>query len=161
MTKRFTPQETTLVHTWVEQWLDLIYLINRVTGTEEPPFSPPPPTALDEIEYMLLRSWLLENEEGFLSLWRSFSDRMGLSNDVQQRDFIEEPEMEKYANNPFLYYYEPENLYGIAVQLDLQSSDVIWEPSEERAPAMRRLMIQTGKLLVELPRWVEAHSENT
>ena len=86
---------------------------------------------------------------------------MGLSDDVQQRDFIKEPEMEKYANNPFLYYYEPENLYGIAVQLDLQSSDVIWEPSEERAPAMRRLMVQTGYLMVELSRWIEDHAENT
>jgi len=161
MTKRFTPQETDLVHTWVDQWLKLIYLINRVTGTEDPPFSPPPPTALDEVEYMLLRSWLIEHEEGFLSLWRNFSDHMGLSDDVEQRACIEEPAMEKCANNPFLYYYEPENLYGIAMQMDLQSSDVIWEPSEERAPAMRSLMIQTGKLLVKLPRWIEDHSDDT
>ena len=160
-TKRFTSQERTLVHTWVDQWLNLIDLMNRVTGTEEPPFSPPPPTALDEIEYTLLRSWFLEHEEGFLPLWRNFSEHRKLPHDTRYTESIEEPETEKYENNPFLYFYEPENLYGVAVQLYLQNSDAIWEPSEERASVMRSLIVRTGELMVELSRWIEDHSENT
>jgi len=74
---------------------------------------------------------------------------------------MEEPEIEKYENNPLLYFHEPENLYGVGVQLYLQSSDVIWEPSEERASVMKSLIVGTGELMVELAHWIEDHSENT
>ena len=150
-TKRFTSQETTLAHTWVDQWLKLIALINRVTGTEEPPFSPPPPTALDEIEYMLLRSRLLEHEEEFLPLWRNFDNARGEPDDV---DLTIDPGLGKHIDNPFLYFYEPENLYKLAVHLELQSSVLIWEPCEKDASLIRRVMISLGELMVDFVHWI-------
>jgi hypothetical protein len=47
-------------------------LINRVIGTEEALWSPPPPTFIQEIEYQRLRFWLIDHQAQFIPLWREF-----------------------------------------------------------------------------------------
>ena len=42
--------------------LELIKLINEVTGTDEPPWSSTPPAETDEIRYMGLRFWFLNHQ---------------------------------------------------------------------------------------------------
>lgn len=49
--KRYSSAEQDLVFNWGEKWLELVVLINEVTGTDEPPWSPSPPTDLDELHY--------------------------------------------------------------------------------------------------------------
>jgi len=56
---------------------------------------------------------------------------------------------EKYLENPFLYFYEPENLYQLAQQLELQCGTDIWEPSEHIARMLRPLLIGMGKRMIE------------
>ncbi|MFC1910800.1 hypothetical protein ACFLXC_05935 [Chloroflexota bacterium] len=51
-------------------WLALIELVNNVTDTEEPPWSPPPPAEIHEIEYQPLRFWFIDHQTQVLSLWR-------------------------------------------------------------------------------------------
>ena len=49
--KLYSIENCDLVDEWAEKWLAHIKLINNATGTEQPPWSPPPPTEIQEIEY--------------------------------------------------------------------------------------------------------------
>jgi hypothetical protein len=58
----YSAAERDLVHDWAGKWLELIKLINEVAGTDEPPWSSPPPAEMDEIRYMGLRFWFLSRQ---------------------------------------------------------------------------------------------------
>ena len=55
----------------------------------------------------------------------------------------------------FSFFYEPENLYQLAKQLELQSGVDIWEPSEKEASDVRRLMLTVAHRMVEFDEWME------
>ena len=135
-----------LVDEWAENWLALIKLINNVTGTDEPPWSPPPPAEIDEITYQSLRFWFIDHEAQFLPLWKEFYESGGRYSPPQD---VGEDSPQKYLDNPFLFFYEPESLYRLAQHLDLQSGIDIWEPSEYRARMIRPIFIRLGELLLE------------
>jgi hypothetical protein len=142
-----------LVDDWAGKWLELIKLINEITGTDEPPWSPPPPTEMDEIRYMSLRFWFLKHQQQFLPLWNDFCASQywaGSQNDGDLGDFPE-----KYLENPFLYFYEPEDSYQLAQQLELQSGTRIWEPSEHVACMLRPLLIGMGRRMIQFIDWVD------
>jgi hypothetical protein len=146
--------ERKLVDEWAEKWLAVIELINNVTGTDEPPFSPPLPTEIDEISYKSLRFWFMGHETQFVPLWKEFYESRDW-HPPEPKDNSEEDFPQKYLDNPFLFFYEPENLYCLAQHLDLQSGIDIWEPSEYRAKMVRPVFIRLGKLLLELLDWID------
>lgn len=158
--KSYSPQEMTLANAWVERWLEFMDLISRVTGTDEIPPIIPPPTPLDEIEYMLHRRWFLENELAFIPLWRDFDNARIESDDMDEEDPIIDPELNKYVINMFLYFYGPENFYRLAVHLDLQTDDSVWEPKEEVMAVVRPFMVKIGELAVDFLCWIENHPED-
>jgi hypothetical protein len=141
-----------LVDEWAEKWLALIELINNVTGTEEPPFSPQPPAEIDAITYQSLRFWFMDHEARFLPLWREFYGSRDWRSPHQGAD---EDFLRRYVDSPFLFFYEPESLYHLAQHLDLQSGIDIWEPSEYRARVIRPIFIRLGELLLEFLDWID------
>ena len=145
--ENFNAQEVDLVYEWAERWLSLINLINQITGTAEPP------TAGDEIEYQSLRRWFLDNELKFLPLWRDYDG----SRTVDDADDIEstDSDMNQYVINPFLFFYEPQDLHKLALHLELQESDQCWGPSEKEASILRAGMVGIGKILIDFVPWVE------
>lgn len=153
--KPYSPKEQDLVFEWGEKWLELVGLINKVTGTDEPPWSPPPPAALEELRYQSLRFWFIDYQTQFLPLWADFYECQGwaLSQSCDSEDIADPEDIDKYDKNPFFYFYEPENLYHLAQQLDLQSGVDLWEPSEYRASMMRPILIRTGEIMVEFMDW--------
>jgi len=156
--KLYSIENYELVYEWSEQWLALIELINNATGTEQPPWSSPPPTELQEIEYQRLRFWLIDHQAQFVPLWREFyesHDRACPQNATDEDgDFPQ-----KYRENPFLYFYEPENLYRLAQQLELQSGIDIWEPSEHIASTVRPVFIRLGQLMMEFVDWIDERAD--
>ncbi len=64
--KFYSPAKREIVSEWTGNWLSLLLLINEVTGTLEPP------ATTDEIQYQLLRSWLIEHEDEITPLWKDF-----------------------------------------------------------------------------------------
>ena len=105
-----SPPEYNLVFDWAEKWFDLIELINNVTGTDDVLDPVSPPTESDELQYQSLRSWHFKHETQFVPLWEVFYkshdwsiDRSNVDEDF---DFPQ-----KYLQNPFLFFYEPETLY--------------------------------------------------
>jgi hypothetical protein len=143
----YTPADRKLVDEWTEKWLALIRLINDVTGTDEPPWSPPPPAEIDEIAYQSLRFWFMDHEAQFVPLWKEFYESRDWHS-PKLKDNSEEDFPQKYLDNPFLFFYEPENLYRLAQHLDLQSGIDIWEPSEYRTRMIRPIFIRLGELLL-------------
>jgi hypothetical protein len=150
----YSAANSDLVYEWTEKWLTLIDLINSVSGTDQPPWSPPPPTELQGIDYQRLRFWFIDHQSQFMPLWREFYESHDwacpLGDNNKDEDFPQ-----GYLGNPFLFFYEPENLYHLARQLDLQSGIDIWEPSEYRARVIRPVFIRLGELLLGFLDWVD------
>ena len=152
--KCYSLTEQDLVYEWADKWLCLIELINNVTGTGEAPWSPPPPTELDELKYQRLRFWLIDHQAQFTPLWMEFYRSHTWAYTPSNND--EEGGLpQRYLENHFLFFYEPENLYELAKQLELQSGTDIWEPSETRAREMRPLLIRLGQLMIEFEDWID------
>jgi len=152
--KLYSPEEADLVDDWADKWLELIKLINEATGTDEPPWSSPPPTEADEIQYLGLRLWFLNHQQQFVPLWKDFWPAS--QNNDGPGDFPEQ-----YLENPFLYFYEPENLYQLAQQLELQNGTDIWEPSEYVARMMRPLIIGMGRRMIEFLDWIDGRVDRS
>ena len=157
----YTYVEGELAHLCRERFIDLGVLINNVSGTSEPPYSPPPPSETDEIEYQRLRFWFFDNQKQFLPLLRDFFRTQVYSHNPEE--FISDSELPiRYQDNILLFFYEPENLYQLAKQLALQSGTDIWEPSEKEARDVRRLMLAISRKMVEFDEWMnEMVSGNT
>ncbi|MDP2920199.1 MAG: hypothetical protein Q8O43_08290 [Dehalococcoidia bacterium] len=151
--KLYSTAEADLVDDWADKWLELIKLINEITGTDEPPWSPSPPAETVEIQYARLRFWFLSRQQQFVPLWSDFCASQHPAGSQNGGDPDGFPE--KYLENPFLYFYEPENLYRLAQQLELQSGTSIWEPSEHVARMLRPLLIGMGKRMIEFLDWID------
>ena len=75
----YSSAEGELVFDWREKWIKLIGLINEVTGTDEAPWSPPPPTDLEELQYQGLRFWFIDHQANLCHCGRTFASvRSGL-----------------------------------------------------------------------------------
>jgi hypothetical protein len=148
----YSCRERSLVDDWTQRWLALIELINGITGADEPPFSPPLPTEIDEMAYQGLRLWFMGHETQFEPLWKEFHESRDWP---YPRQDVDEGFQQKYLDNPFLFFYEAEDLYYLAQQLDLQSGIDIWEPSEYRARMIRPIFIRLGELLLEFLDWID------
>ena len=70
--KRYSATEHNFVFDWATKWFELTDLIIEVTGTDEPPWSPPPPTELDELNYQRLRFWFIDHEAQFIPIWQDY-----------------------------------------------------------------------------------------
>ncbi len=151
--KHYTPAEAGLVEEWTDKWLELIGFINEVTGTEKSPWSPSPPDDTDELQYARLRFWFLSRQEQFVPLLEDFRASQNCPDSQADGDPDDCPE--RYLENPFLYFYEPKNLYLLAQQMGLQSGTDVWEPSESVAGMMRPLMIGMGKRMIEFLDWID------
>jgi len=158
MTNRlYSLNERELVYEWLDKWFELTLLIIEVTGTDEPPWSPPPPTELDELNYQRLRFWLADHEEQFVPLWKDFYEHQewAVSRDDDDADLSDED-----IRNPFSCCYKPDNLYYLAQELDLQSGTDLWEPSEYRAGIVRQIICLMGMRMVEFCNWLDEHIVN-
>ncbi len=76
--KTYSAAERDLVNEWCANCLELMALIMDKTGAE-------PPTAIEEIEYQCLRSWLTEYQDQVMPLWTDFdqAEDKDLNWDVQ------------------------------------------------------------------------------
>jgi hypothetical protein len=154
--KLYSSTERELVFHWSEKWIKLIGLINEVTGVNEPPWSPPPPTDLEELQYQSLRIWFIDHQAQFVPLWEDFygCQEWASHQDYNNGDIADLKDIDKYLENPFLFFYKPENLYQLARQLDLQSGIDMWEPSEYRASMIRPVIIRMGRIMIEFMDWM-------
>ena len=149
-----------LIDDWIDKWFELSHLINDLIWTDDPPWTTPPPTEVDELEYQRLRFWFIARQEQFTPIW---ADYYNYKSRVCTEDFtIENVEKfldtDEFIKNPFHLFYGAENLYRLAQQLELQSGVGIWEPSHYYASATMSLIILLGKIMIELIDWVDEYN---
>lgn len=133
------------------------HLINDLIWTDDPPWTTPPPTEVDELEYQRLRFWFLDHQEQFVSLWVGFCKSLkGIADEYPSMENTQEsPNTDELINNPFHLFYTAENLYLLAQHLELQSGVDIWEPSNHYASTTMSLTILLGKAMFKLMDWVD------
>ena len=152
--KLYSQTQREAVYDWIDKWFELSVLIVDVTSTDEPPYSAPLPTDLNEINYQRLRLWLRDHEEQFAPLWHDFyrCQDWAIKDDDEEND--------DSLKNLFSYLYAPENLYQLAKELELQSGTDVWEPSKPRANIANGFAIHAGKKLVEFLDWLDGKINN-
>ena len=159
--KRYSVTEHDFVYDWVDRWFQLITLIYDLIGTDEPPWSPPPPTDLDEISYQRLRLWFINHEAQFKPIWRDFYESQDWALHPGDDELVDMPDADKCIENPFFFYYHPENLYRLVQELDIQSGIDIWEPSRHRAWTVAVELLQIGKRVVEFFEWIDDRTQES
>ena len=90
---------------WAERWFELSIQVIDITSTDEPSYSAPLPTELDEINYQRLRFWLKDHETQFVPLWQDF---YACQDWVIKDNHEEYDENDSLLKNPFTCLYAPE-----------------------------------------------------
>jgi len=147
--KTYSAIEQELVSEWFDKWVEFGDLLFEVFQALEP-FVSPLPSDEDEIRYQALRFWFIEHQARFVPLWDFFQYKQedSLSPADDEEDIAE---LYQYLENPFLYFYEPENLYRLAKWLELQGGDDIWEPSDRMIlHIMTPMIISLGQMMAKL-----------
>ncbi|MFC2007647.1 hypothetical protein ACFLVB_03520 [Chloroflexota bacterium] len=155
--KLYSSTQRNQVYDWIDRWFELTMLIIEVTCTDEPPFSVPPPTELDEIDYQRLHFWLSDHEAPFVQLWQDYYNCQEWA--IQQEH--DDSGADKLTKNPFSCCYQSENLYQLAQELDMQSGKDLWEPNDYRARTAFGLLINMGERMVEFLDWVDERTEES
>jgi len=146
-----------LIDDWTDKWFELCIFINGLIWTDDPPWTTPPPTELDELEYQRLRFWFIDHEKYFIPIWVDFYNcKKRVCTEGLIIENVEEfLGTDEFIKNPLHLFYRAENLHRLAQQLELQSGVDIWEPSHNYASETMSLIILLGKIMIELIDWVD------
>jgi hypothetical protein len=156
--KQYSATEYEFAFQWADKWFQLVTLILELIGTDEPPWSPPPPSELDELNYQSLRFWFIDHEEQFKPLWRDFYECKERALREGNDEVTDVPDTDEYVEDPFSYCYQPENLYRLVRELDIQSGIDLWEPSRHRAWTAAVELTQMCKIVVEFFNWIDGRT---
>ena len=153
----YSSTEEELVSDWADKWFELSYFINGLIWTGDPPWTTPPPTEANELEYQRLRFWFIDHQKYFIPIWAGYYNcrRRVCTKDFIIEDVEEFLDTDEFIKNPFHLFYRAENLHRLVQQLELQSGVDIWEPSHNYASMTMSLMILLGKIMIELIDWVD------
>jgi len=106
--KLYSSTEPELVSDWADKWFELSNFINGLIWTDDPPWTTPPPTKVNELEYQRLRFWFLDHQEQFVSLWVDFCK--SLKGIADEHPFLENtqesPDTDEFIRNPFHLFYK-------------------------------------------------------
>jgi len=72
-------------------------------------------TDSEEIQYQSLRFWFLDHQIRFVPLWKDFYEcqEWASHEDYNNKDIADLEDIDKYFQNPFLFFYKPENLFQL------------------------------------------------
>jgi len=149
----FSAEENTLVAVWCEKWLEFLDLVN----TFDP--AAPPPEEDEELHYQRLRFWFLDHQAVFQPLWMAFRSRPAAAAEpafLDEEGMVDLEGLAGYRDNPFAFFYEPENLYHLAQRLGLQPGRDSWEPSTARVNRFRPVLFAIGGIMLEFDYWAGA-----
>jgi len=155
--KLYSFADQCLIDDWADKWFELSNLINGLIWTDDPPWTTPPPTDSEEIQYQRLRFWFIDHQEQFIPIWVNYYNYKSrvCTEDFTIENVREFLDTDEFIKNPFHLFYRAENLHRFAQQLELQSGVDIWEPSHNYASATMSLIIFLGKIMIELIDWVD------
>jgi len=155
--KLYSFADQCLIDDWADKWFELSNLINGLIWTDDPTWTTPPPTEVNELDYQRLRFWFIDHQKHFMPIWAGYYT---CRSRVCSKDFVIENveeflDTDEFIKNPFHLFYRAENLRRLAQQLELQSGVDVWEPSHNYASVTMSLIILLGKTMIEFIDWVD------
>lgn len=149
--KMYSVKEQNFVYDWADRWRGLFDMIFDYLRTDDTSRSPISPADLDQVDYQNLRSWFLDNEEMFLSIWSSFCTSRDWALDTNKDLIAEIKDAEDVLKNPFFTFYGPEDLYVFfrAHRIDKQAG----EPDEKKAWEMAMDLLTWDAIAAEFVNW--------
>lgn len=138
------PGEADFIFEWADHWFQFADLIFQSIKPNEEGL---PPSKLDSDKHGELRLWLVSHEQQLTYHWKRFYSAK--LNDLEPDSCLIE-----YWQNPFAYFYQPENLPQLAVVLHLQETDDHWQPNPNNAWEAAITLINVGSIAVEFYKWV-------
>jgi hypothetical protein len=122
--QKYSAAEVDLVLEWIDKYFEVNALINKVFGSKNSKTYSSTPSFENEIDYQRLRFWFRKNHDKFVPIWVDFWLSHGKS-----IKFTNNGNEVEYRNNPFLFYYEPDNLLDLvdsteaAIPVDSQNTN--------------------------------------
>jgi hypothetical protein len=94
----------TFVDEWAGNWCGLVDLIYETIRTDKPVTIPFRPEIVEESRYQILRSWFIENETRFLSLWKRYYQSKDWILDASQDIIQQIHDGDTSLKNPFVAF---------------------------------------------------------
>lgn len=121
--KTYNTSDVALIYEWADRFFEVSTLIKNLFCACSID-NPLPILSFDnEIEYQRLRFWFCRNHQRFVSIWADFCNSTG-----ELTEFGGNFERMDYIENPFLFYYYPDNLldlvYSIGAMGDIDNPDL-------------------------------------
>ncbi len=147
--KTYNAADVELITEWADKYFKVIALINSLFGGTD--FNNPPsvPSFESEIEYQQLRLWFCKNHDCFIPIWADFCSSKGCP--IRCAGSIDGME---YTENPFLYFYYPDNLLELAYTIGATSAADIWDPDKENAALIINANNNFSHIVLRLKYWI-------
>ena len=130
--KTYSTADVKLILEWVEKYFEANALINNVFNVRNSENIPPFPSLGDEIEYQRLRFWFCNNHDKFIPIWCDFCLSKG-----SLIEFIDPIKGLDYGENPFLYYYYPDDLRDL---VDQMGDTIVIDSCDLNKPAIELIL---------------------
>jgi hypothetical protein len=153
----YSSSQKQLVCDWNEKWHEQSkLLLDEIFSTKRVEWSLQPRTEIDELHYLKLRFWFIDNEAEFLPIWRICVScgALELMQSHYQGLTLEDYTIMQQADNPFSCYYEPDNLYLFANYLGVQIGVPSWEPCNKDASRRLYFISTLGSALCACNEWI-------
>ena len=147
--KTYNTDEVKLTLEWVDKYFETSVLICNILGVNNSDQIPPIPSIEDEIEYQRQRSWFLQNHNKFVPIWADFCASTG-----NAIELISDVKGIEYKENPFLYFYYPNNLRDLVHTMGATSSPNIWDPNGNDLEVILNAVKMFSYTVMHLRYWI-------
>jgi hypothetical protein len=148
--------DVNLVFEWSKKYLELNTLVKKVFSSENPENPLPFPSFEDEIEYQRLRFWFWKNQNQFVPIWANFCISIGSST-----EFVGSIDEMEYRENPFLYFYSPDNLLELAFAMGATSKANVWDPNTQVVEQILNMVNRFNYPVIYLVHWIGEFAETS
>jgi hypothetical protein len=145
----YSAAEIDLVLEWVDKYFEVNALINKVFGGENLENHPSVLSFENELEYQRLRFWFRKNHDKFVPIWVDFCLSHGNST-----EFTDNSSEMEYRNNPFLFYYDPDNLLDLADTMGATIPVDTQDTNKQAVELMLNIINSFSCTVIHLAYWI-------
>ena len=145
----YSAAEVDLVLEWIDKYFQVNDLINKVFGSGNSKNHSSIPSFESEIEYQRLRFWFRKNHYKFVPIWIEFCVSHGYS-----IEFTDNSGEMDYRNNPFLFYYDQDNLLDLAEMMEIMMPLDTQNSNNQTTEPVLNIVNSFSSTVVHLAYWI-------